>query len=147
MPSARGGVESAENVQLVLKHGEAARKNCCPSSRPRSGHWTDRIRHRIIAEDATGGDRGGGDDRAARTIDVRRPGVAKHAASYVVHQVVGIGGCIGRPSIGVRVVFKRMSELVASCVGGATAHGVKLPVGREINASQSDTRSWEGRCC
>src|SRR4029077_18636346 len=50
------------------------------------------------------------------------------------------------PSIGVRIVFKRMSELVASCVGGATAHGVKLPVGREINASQSDTRSWQGRC-
>ena len=85
LPSARDGVESAEHVQLVLKHGEAARNNSCPSSRPRSGHWTDRIRHRIIAEDATGRDRGGGDDRAARTIDVRRPGVGEHAASYVVH--------------------------------------------------------------
>src|SRR4029077_10753362 len=81
LPSARDGVESAEYVQLVLRHGEAAWNNSCPSSRPRSGHWTDRIRHRIIAEDATGGDRGGGDDRAARTIDVRRPSVGEHAAS------------------------------------------------------------------
>ena len=30
LPSARDGVESAENVQLVLKHGEAAWNNSCP---------------------------------------------------------------------------------------------------------------------
>src|SRR5439155_25194671 len=113
LPSVRGGVESAENVQLVLKHGEAAWKNGCPSSRPRSGHWTDRIRHRIIAEDATGRDRGGDDERAARTIDVRRPGVGEHAASHVVHHVVGIGGCLDSPGIGGRIMFKRMSELAA----------------------------------
>ena len=147
MPSVRGGVESAENVQLVLKHGEAAWKNGCPSSRPRSGHWTDRIRHRIIAEDATGRDRGGDDERAARTIDVRRPGVGEHAASHVVHQVVGIGGCLGSPSIGGRIIFKRVSEFAASRVGAASAHGVKLSVGREINANLTDANARHGRSC
>src|SRR4029077_4319854 len=143
LPSARDGVESAKNVQLVLKHGEAARKNSCPSSRPRSGHCTDRIRHRIIAEDATGRDRGGGDVRAAHTIDVRRPGVGEHAAGYVVHQVVGIGGSLGGPSIGVRIVFKRISELAASCVGGATTHRIKLPICLEIHSSRAHRSTWK----
>jgi len=142
LPSARDGVESAENVQLVLKHGEAAWNNSCPSSRPRSGHWTDRIGHRIIAEDATGRGRGGDDDRAARTIDVRRPGVGEHAASHIVHQVVGLGSRLGRPSIRVRIVFKRMSKFIASCVRRATAHGVKLPVGREIDANRAHAGGW-----
>src|SRR5258708_39911987 len=88
LPSARDGVESAENVQLVLKHGEAAWNNSCPSSRPRSGHWTDRIRHRIIAEDATDHDREGGDDRASITIDVRRPDEHDDAAINILQQIL-----------------------------------------------------------
>jgi len=59
---------------------------------------------------------------------------------------VGVSGRLGSPTIGDRIIFEWVSEIAAGRVGTAPAHGVKLPVGREINANQSDTRSWQGRC-
>src|SRR5438067_9284585 len=85
---------------------------------------------------------------AAYAVDVGSPSVSEHAASHVVCLVVGIGGCLGSPAVAHRVVFKRMSELVACCVGGAPTHRIKLPVGREIDANQAhpDTRqAWTRR--
>ena len=49
---------------------------------------------------------------------------------------VGVSGRLGSPAVGAWIVFKRVSELVACCIGDAAAHGIKLPVGLEINANQ-----------
>src|SRR5882724_662897 len=58
---------------------------------------------------------------------------------------VGVGGRLGSPTVGAWIIFKRVSELAACCVGGAAAHAVKLPVGRKINASQPDSDARESR--
>ena len=36
-----------------------------------------------------------------------------------------------------------MSEIAARSVGTASAHGIKLPVGREIDANRADPDTWE----
>jgi hypothetical protein len=104
------------------------------------------IRDRIIAEDPGGGRRKGG-GRAAYAIDVGRSALGKHAASHVVHLpgALVISGCLDRPRIGVGVILKRMHEIAVGQIGGATAHGIKLPVGREKDAHQSNPDAREAR--
>ena len=47
---------------------------------------------------------------------------------------VRIRGGLGSPPVSSRIIFKRVSELAAGCVGTAAAHGVKLAVGWEKDA-------------
>jgi len=75
LPSARDGVESAENVQLVLKHGEAAGQNHSQATGPGSSNRADHVSDRIIAEYAIES----ADDGSLRTthaVDVRRSSVS-----------------------------------------------------------------------
>ena len=127
-------VESAQDVQLVVEYREATRQNAAPCARPRSGNGGKAVSDRVIAEYACCG-RGRSSCGAAYAVDVWRPGVGEHAARHVAHLVVWISGRLGGPGVGGWIVFKRVSELAACCVGGAAAHAVKLPVGREINAN------------
>ena len=82
------------------------------------------------------------------TINVWRSSISENTASHVVHVVVRIGGRLGSPTVGARVVFKRVSELAACCVGHASAHGVKLAVSREKDtrhAGSGTGHAWSSR--
>src|SRR6266581_32605 len=60
---------------------------------------------------------------------------------------VGVSGRLGSPTVGAWIIFKRVSEFAAGCVGSASAHGVKLPVGLEIDANEADPSEGEVSSC
>src|SRR5581483_3567196 len=61
----------------------------------------------------------------------------------VADEAVGVSGCLGRPTVANRVVFQRMSEL--NIVNVASAHSIKLPVGREEDAAKTSSPAGEIR--
>jgi hypothetical protein len=136
-----GNVESTQDVELVLEDGEATGHDVGHARRPWSSNWADRVGDRVVTEHPTRSD-SRSRCRAAHAIDVRCPGVSEHATSHVVDLVVSVSSCLGRPSVSRRIIFKRMSEIAAGSVGTASAHPIKLPVGREVdtNHTHSDTR-------
>src|SRR6266516_6921317 len=60
---------------------------------------------------------------------------------------VGVSGRLDGPHVSSRIIFKRVSEFAAGCVGSASAHGVKLPVGLEIDANEADPSEGEVSSC
>src|SRR5439155_1302675 len=49
---------------------------------------------------------------------------------------VGVSSRLGSPTVGDRIIFKRVSELAAGQVGATSAHSIKLAIGLEIDAHQ-----------
>src|SRR4029077_5219691 len=103
---------------------------------------SDNVCYRIITEDTTGLGRGGG-LRAAHAIDVVRSTVVSHSALGIAHEGIWITRCLGSPSVAYRIILERVSELGTTSLQVASAHGVKLPVGREKDTTEADPRDWE----
>ena len=137
-------VKSAKDVELVVEDTEATGQNGSHRTGPGRSNRADHVRDRVVTEHAVGSRRLRG-CRAAYAVDVGSPRVSEHAASHVVDLVVGVGSCLGGPSVSRRIIFKWMHEVAARRVGSASAHRIKLSVGREIDANRADPDTREGR--
>src|SRR6266516_884196 len=60
---------------------------------------------------------------------------------------VGVSGRLDGPHVSSRIIFKRVSEFAAGCVGSASAHGVKLSIGLKIDANEADPSEGEVSSC
>src|SRR5581483_2949269 len=118
-------------------------QNTASSGRPIStGDRSNNIGNWIVTEDTTCRGR----SRRLRTthaIDVIGSSIIENAASHVVYQIVRISRRLCGPRVGHRIIFKRTGKFTATAVEGAAAHGVKLPVSREIHAHEADSGTWE----
>src|SRR5581483_267989 len=142
-PNSVRNVEAAKVVQFVVKHAEATWQNTASSGRPIStGDRSNNIGNWIVTENTTCRGR----SRRLRTthaIDVIGSSIIENAASHVVYQIVRISRRLCGPGVGHRIIFKRTCKFAATAVEGAAAHGVKLPVSREIHAHEADSGTWE----
>jgi hypothetical protein len=131
----------AQDVELIVVNREAARQSHPVTiARPRSSNRVDRVGDRVITENAGCGSVLSA-CRAAYAIDVRCSRVGEHAASHVADLIVGICGRLDSPSVGHRIIFKWVREIVADSIHAAPAHRVELVVeiGIEIDANHPDT--------
>ena len=113
-------------------------------TRPRRRDGSDGVYDGIVAENAIGSS-GLPACRTAHAVDVVCPRVVKHATSHVAHLAIWVTCRFSGPRITDRIIFKRMNQIVTYSVHAAPAHDVKLPVGREINADQTDSGTWKIR--
>jgi hypothetical protein len=113
LPSVRDGVESAQDIELVVEDCEASGQNHSHDSGPGSSNRADHVGNRVVAEYAIGNVRYG-NCATPYTINVWRSSIRENTASHVVYVVVRIGGRLRGPAVGNRIIFKRMSELAAS---------------------------------
>ena len=134
--------ESAENIELVIEDSKATRKSYPVGvTRPGSGNAFNHVGERVITKHAISG-RGLSACRAAYTVDVRCARVVEHAASHVADLVVRKRGGLDSPTIGGRIVFKRVREIVAGSIHAAPAYRVKLSKGWKVDANHADSGTW-----
>ena len=137
--SRHGGVnpEAAQDIELVVKDGEAAGQSYpVRVAGPGRINGFDCIGEGVETENAgSSGDLSA--CRAAHAVDITRSRVVKDAASHVAHLVVRKRGGLDSPTIGGRIVFKWVREIVADPIHAAAADGVKLGVTREIDANHA----------
>ena len=118
-------------VGLCLRH--------CQASCLAAIESVDRVGDGIVAKHASRS-RSCACCRATYAVDYKRwlGGFDQHGASHVVDLVIRVSGRLRSPSVGRRIIFKRMHKIAAWQVGRAAAHGIKLPIGWEKDAHGAD---------
>ena len=97
-------VEPAQNIHLVARLGEPTRQDCAcgvPGPVVCAGERGHRVGNRVIEEHAGCG-RGLPSCRTAYAVDFRRSAEIEHAASHVVHRVIGQRHTHLSPGVGPR---------------------------------------------
>src|SRR5262249_29435075 len=81
--------KAAQDIHVIVIHGEAAGDNVGVARGPVSRHGANRIRDRVVTENPAGG-RLGVNLRTAYAVDVVGSALIHHAARHVVHVIVRI---------------------------------------------------------
>ena len=140
-------LEPADDVELISYHGMAAgQTDEIGIARPVIGcrqiyHY---IGNRVVSGHTSASVRTP-TKRSTYTENVGRPTLREHTATHVVDMVVAKHGCLEGPSIGAWIIFSRVKQIVAGSVRAASAHGIKLPVGREEHPDGTDHGAWKVR--